>query len=241
MAPITAVQFCLNGLLQQAFRSLNPGNSNNDNERALSEKEILSASFGAGALSALFYGPVDLVTIQQQKLHSAPIATVRTLMKEYGTLSLFRGLGATIVREGIYTAGYLGLSPVIAHHLMEKKQNPSESESLLDDEYCYPMFGNRPFLACIVGACMAGSLSAILTHPADTAKTCVQSDMTKQKWPNARIALLKMWTGEVEGGTGRMWKGLGPRIMRLSGASYVCISFQEMAMNLKTEWSEVKF
>ena len=175
---------------------------------------------------------MDLITIQQQKLHATPLATVRILMDTYGPLSLFRGLGPTIVREAVYTAGYLGLSPVIAHHLMEKRRM---AESISDEEYRYPTFGHNPFLARIVGACIAGTLSAIATNPVDTAKTCVQSDMMKKEWPSARLALLKMWRGEVEGGLGRVWKGLGPRTMRLCGAFFVCISFQEMAVDWKTE------
>eukprot|EP01082_Thalassiosira_pseudonana_P009294 g8213.t1 g8213 contig29:16378-17262(+) len=229
VAPITAVQFLLNGIFQQFIVS--SFRSSNNRERTLSDLETLSAAFAAGALSGVCYGPVDLVTIQQQKLRASPLATVQMLVKDYGARSLFRGLSPTIVRESLYTAGYLGLSPVIAHKLMQK----STSSKIDRDEYQFPLFGNNPFLARIVGACIAGTFAAIATNPADCCKTLVQSDMTGETFPNARVAFLNMWRGQVAGGIRRVWRGLGPRTVRLSGAFFVCISFQEIAIDWKTK------
>mmetsp|Transcript_30817 Transcript_30817/g.64945 ORF Transcript_30817/g.64945 Transcript_30817/m.64945 type:complete len:152 (-) Transcript_30817:140-595(-) len=146
-------------------------------------------------------------------------------MDTYGSFSLFRGLGPTTAREAVYTGGYLGISPVIAHHLVEKTP-----EGIDDDGHRHPIFGNNPFLARIAGARIGGSFAAIASHPDECAKTFVQSDMTTYKWPNTRVAVFR---GEVEGGMGKMWNGLGPRIARLSGAAFVCI-FQELAMEWKT-------
>jgi len=58
VALITAVQFCLNGLLQQCIRAINSASSDIDVVHPLTNAETISAALGAGALSALFYSPV---------------------------------------------------------------------------------------------------------------------------------------------------------------------------------------
>ncbi|KAL3791900.1 hypothetical protein HJC23_010760 [Cyclotella cryptica] len=226
VAPITAIQFCLNGFFQQVILSTKLNQCTQ-----LSDTESLITALGAGALTSFLIGPVDLITIQQQKLHATPFRTLQYLVKNYGTMSLFRGIGPTMVREAMYTAGYLGVSPVITHHLMQKNAKSSSHEN----EYQYPFFGSSPLLARMAGASIAGTLAAIITNPADCTKTCVQSDMTGDIYPTARKTLLKMWKGELEGGIWRIWNGLGPRIVRFNGAFFICLSFQEIAIDWKTK------
>ena len=193
---------------------------------ALSDKESLASALGAGVLTSFLIGPVDLITIQQQKLRASPFRTIHHLVKTYGTISLFRGIGPTMLREAMYTSGYLGLSPVITHHLMQKNATNSE--------YKYPQFGRNPLLARMTGASIAGTLAAVITNPADCIKTCVQSDMTGEMYPNARATLYKMYKGEIEGGLSRTWNGLGPRIVRFNIAFFIFLSFQEIAI---FDWS----
>lgn len=217
IAPITALQFCFNGFFHQIILSSRPNQCT-----PLSDAESLISALGAGVLTSLMVGPVDLITIQQQKLRTTPFRTVYHLVGNYGVTSLFRGIGPTMMREAMYTSGYLGLSPVITHHLM--KRNPTTSE------YKYPVFGSNPLLARMSGASIAGTLAAIITNPADCIKTCVQSDMAGDIYPNARETLYKMYNGEIDGGMQRIWNGLGPRIVRFNVAFFIFHSFQELAM-----------
>ena len=217
IAPITALQFCFNGLFHQIILSSRPNQS-----APLSDKESLASALGAGMLTSFLMGPVDLITIQQQKLRATPFRTMHHLVGNYGTMSLFRGIGPTMMREAMYTAGYLGLSPVITHHLMQK--------NTLNSEHKYPLFGNNPLIARMTGASIAGTLAAIITNPADCIKTCVQSDMSAEIYPNARSTLYKMYKGDIEGGINRIWNGLGPRIVRFNVAFFIFHSFQEMAV-----------
>lgn len=208
VAPITAIQMMVNGFLGKvALRG---------DVRELTDQEKIVTAFGAGAISALVYSPVDLVTIQQQKLAKNPLATLKHLVNNHGVSSLLRGFSACAVRESIYTAGYLGLAPVATSALCEK----------------VAFFQDKPFAAGFTGACFAGTLAALLTHPADTAKTCVQSDMMGTQWASARAVVPKLI---AEGGIGSLYKGGLARTVRLCGAFFICMTLREYAIDVKTE------
>ena len=185
----------------------------NGEKRKLSDKETIQTAAGAGAISALVYSPVDLTTIQQQKLSKNPFQTVSFLAKEYGVQSLFRGFSACAVREAIYTAGYLGLAPVITSHL-----------STTD------YFKDSPLLASISGACAAGTIAAILTHPVDTVKTIIQADVAATQYSNARSTMITLYN---EQGIQSMFRGAIPRTVRVCGAFFICMSLNEMAIRWK--------
>lgn len=211
VAPITALQFMCNGMLQKLILQ-------SSNRSSLTEAEMMTTAAGAGAMSALAYGPVDLITIQQQKLNiNSPLKTMKTLMAQHGGFAtIYRGFWSCAAREAVYAAGYLGLAPIISHKLIHD----------------YQVFdSSSPLTASIVGACMAGTLAAVLTHPIDTAKTCVQSDMTAKVWPTARQAIPKLL---ASGGIASLYRGMVPRTVRLCGAFFICIMVRDLAVEYKT-------
>lgn len=219
VAPVTAMQFAVNGMLQKVMRAVRPGNDPaTASVRTLTDGEMLATAAGAGAISALAYTPVDLLTIQQQKLEKSVLDTGRYIWTNYGGIQgLYRGLGACVVREAIYTAGYLGLAPVLSVRLSKE----------------VPALSDKPFAAGLLGACTAGIIAAILTHPADTTKTCVQSDMEGKIWPSARAATSKLM---AEGGISSLFtKGMVPRTFRVCGAFFVCMTLQDIAIGYKTK------
>ena len=110
VAPLTGMQMFFNGALEKMVTS---------GQRNATEWEAITCALGAGALSASLYAPVEMTTIQQQKLGKGPIDTIKHLTRTYGVTSLWRGLAPTAAREGIYTAGYLGIAPVITAKLMK--------------------------------------------------------------------------------------------------------------------------
>jgi len=205
VAPITAIQFMVNGMLGSTLLK--------GENRKLSDKETICTAAGAGIISSFLYSPVDLTTIQQQKLNKNPFQTITYLMKEYGTLSIFRGISSCAVREAIYTAGYLGLAPVITSHLT-------------NTDY----FKENRFLASVSGACAAGIIAATLTHPVDTAKTIMQADMSGTTWKNARSTTIILFN---EQGISSLYRGFIPRTIRICGAFFVCMSLNEMATRWK--------
>lgn len=214
VAPITAIQFMTNGLLQKMVLLMDSTNDNNE-QRALSDVETIATAATAGAVSALIYSPVDLMTIQQQKLSMNPIQTVRHILSNYGIRGLYRGFASCAVRESIYTAGYLGFSPVLLSHLMTKTD-------LFQDG----------LTAKIIGSCVAGATAAIITHPVDTAKTVIQADIGAKEWKTARHAAKVLYT---ERGWNSLFVGVIPRTIRLCGAFFICTIIREMAIDTKTE------
>jgi hypothetical protein len=212
VAPITALQFMANGMLQKIVLA--------SSSRSLTDPEMMMTAAGAGAISSLVYSPVDLITIQQQKLEMNLWNASKTLVHNYGFAGMYRGLVSCAAREAVYTAGYLGLAPIITSHLMEGDQST---------------FQGRPLLASIAGACIAGTVAAVLTHPIDTAKTCVQSDMEGSIWPSARRAIQNLVR---EGGIASLYRGIIPRTARLCGAFFVCLMVRDAAITFKTRNSE---
>lgn len=206
VAPITAIQMLVNGFIgDMVLRGEN---------RELFPLEKIGVAATAGAISAIVYNPVDLTTIQQQKLVMRPVATVQHLVRTYGVKCLFRGFSSMAARESIYTAGYLGCSQVFTQQIKKS----------------IPFFHEKPFAASLLGACTAGTLAALLTHPIDTAKTCVQSDMLGTKFCTARKTIPRLVS---EGGIQALYKGGLARTARLCGAFFIVMSLQEFALSVK--------
>jgi solute carrier family 25 2-oxodicarboxylate transporter 21 len=218
VAPITAIQFMANGILQKLVLG-------SSSSRSLTDAEMMATAAGAGAFSALVYSPVDLITIQQQKMDLNPWRTLKSVMGNYGVSGLYRGFLSCACREAVYTAGYLGLAPVITSRLL-MEDNSSNDNSFLRE---------RPLAASIIAACTAGTIAAILTHPIDTAKTCVQSDMSATIWPTARDATSKLMQ---KGGIASLYRGMIPRTVRLCGAFFVCLMVRDFAIDFKTRRSD---
>jgi 3-hydroxy-3-methylglutaryl CoA synthase len=76
VAPITALQFMVNGMLQKIILA--------SSSRSLTDPEMMMTAAGAGAISSLVYSPVDLITIQQQKLEMSLWNASKMLVQNYG-------------------------------------------------------------------------------------------------------------------------------------------------------------
>mmetsp|Transcript_60299 Transcript_60299/g.73881 ORF Transcript_60299/g.73881 Transcript_60299/m.73881 type:complete len:251 (-) Transcript_60299:34-786(-) len=210
LSPITAVQCYANSLFINAIYTFKGSN------HKLTDIQMLSCSAAAGCVSALIYGPVDLMVIQQQKFQASLSATFNIIREKYGAMRIYRGVTSTMVRESIYTMGYLGVAPVV-----QKRLNNTN-----------PWFLDNPIRASVLSAMIGGTFAAILTHPVDTAKTCVQSDLVGDKYPTAR------WTGVhlyKNGGLPVLFKGVVPRTLRLCGACFVISQVREVLTKFK-EW-----
>jgi len=207
LAPITAMQMAANGAIERVVTQ---------GKRDMSDAEKIGVAMGAGSVSALLYGPVDLIVIQQQKLGLGAGGTVSHLVSTYGPLSLWRGFMSTVVREAIYTAGYLGLTP-IAKDFLQKS---------------HPVFEKSELTASIVGSCIGGTVAAVLTHPVDTAKTCVQGDMSAATYKSARQAMGLVYE---KGGVGALYSGGLARTARLCGAFFIINNIREAFVQYKSK------
>lgn len=215
VAPMTALQLVVHGLLLSIMMS------GDDKIRGPTTKETLLSAAGAGFVSATIYSPVDLITIQQQKLkHAHPMQTLQFVFKKCHNQSksvlcgLYRGYAACAIRGSIYTTGYLGLAPIFTSRLR------TDSSS--------PFYGTH--LATAAGACISGILSAVVSHPFDTAKTCLQSEIVGQRYQSTLQTILLRFR---IGGLTSLYKGLAPRLIRNCGAFFVVNSVRELAIHLK--------
>ena len=202
------MQVAVNGAIERAVTG---------GVRDILDHERIGVAMAAGGISSLLYSPVDLVVIQQQKLGlNSPMATISAIVSGHGPAGIMRGFSACVVREAIYTAGYLGLAPIAKDYLVKN----------------HDYFRANELSASIVGSCIGGTVAAVLTHPVDTAKTCAQSDMAGTTYPNARTALAKVYN---EGGIRALYGGGMARTARLCGAFFIINNIREAAINFKTE------
>jgi len=211
LSPITAVQCYANTIFQNLIRF-------NDRHRALNDSEQMVCSAAAGSVSALIYCPVDLLVIQQQKMKASLSHALNQIRKQYGTLRVYRGFFATIGRESIYTMGYLGIAPTVNQHL---------SKSTFQNSY----FKHHPVTCYLVASMCGGTIAALVTHPIDTAKTCVQSDLVKDKYPTALYTIKHLYK---KGGISVLFKGVIPRTLRLCGACFVISQVREAMIRFKS-------
>lgn len=211
LGPITAVQVAVNGAIERVVTG---------GDRDPTDPERVGVAMAAGAVSSVLYSPVDLVVIQQQKLGlDSPGATISAIVKEHGASGMMRGFWSCVVREAIYTAGYLGLAPIAKDYLTGNV------------EY----FKSNDLAASIVGSSIGGTVAAVLTHPVDTSKTCAQSDIAGVKYPNARTALGMVYK---DGGIGALYGGGLARTARLCGAFFIINNIREAAIDWKTARAE---
>lgn len=156
MAILTGLQFPLTG----AVRSLMTGGK----VREMSAAEQVASGFVGGALSGVACAPMELVLIQQQRFGMSLIATPTAVVEATGAMGLFRGLVTSCGREGVFTAGYMGLGPSLAQELRARNPDMSESMSKLG------------------GSLGGGIIAGTLSHPMDTIKTCMQGDVKGEKY-----------------------------------------------------------
>lgn len=116
---------------------------------------LLAATI-AGVFSAVIDCPAEGIMIQQQKTGRSFRETVSTINKSYGKSAFFRGIVPTMVREGAFTAAYLGVVPLLKAKLKEKEI--------------------KEWQALIFAGTVAGTLAAVISHPFDTNKTQRQGD-----------------------------------------------------------------
>jgi|Transcript_29672 hypothetical protein len=207
VAPITAFQMFLNGIFEKHVFGAT-------DTKPLSDIGKLGAACMAGACSSILYSPVDLTMLHQQKRLLGPLQTLQWIYTTHGPNTLWRGLIATAVREGLYTAGYLGLAPVFASRL---SQLPGREESHLSNT--------------LVGSMGAGVIAALLTHPSDTAKTVYQADIEGVKYTSATGSLPRLYE---EGGISAFFRGCIPRTVRVCGAFFIVASMREGLIQYKT-------
>lgn len=146
MIPITALQVALNCFFQQCFLR---------NKNELTSTERLNTAFAAGVGSAFVSCPTEMImTHQKTSFYSAGMG----LVKQAGLSSLYRGLPITMLREGMFTTFFLGVTPIMKSNI---------------GTYC-----SNDLAASIFAGILAGIGATLASQGADTVKTIQQSAPT---------------------------------------------------------------
>ena len=179
MGPTTAFQTATNAALE----SVMPGKK---------ASTMLSRAFLAGVASALLCAPIELVILDQQKNNRNMLETMRGLIKEAGWRVLTRGWLATALREGPWSVAYLVGFPIAQEAIKNQIDNPLAAN-----------------IGAYVGAgALTGSAVALVTHPVDTIKTCMQTDYQGTAIKNMRGAIHNIYaTRGIRG----FFSGVAPR------------------------------
>eukprot|EP00850_Spirogloea_muscicola_P004710 SM000020S06060 [mRNA] locus=s20:857126:859039:+ [translate_table: standard] len=191
MMPINAVQFGVNGYLEQQLESYG---MLNDLGRA-------GVAGVAGAVSVAVTCPAELVMIQQQKLGGTLLGQARDVMSRNRLASFYRGV-PNIARDSVYTTAYLGVNPILRCRLQAG----------------WPALSERPFLAMISSSLISGVAAAVITQPFDTIKTRMQSNLELPEMKSMFKTGIAMWH---EGGFRGLWSGLLPRAQRIACAVFI--------------------
>ena len=197
MGIATGLQFPLTGAVTNLIKR--------GEKRPLGGVERVMAGLVGGMLSALACSPMELIMIQQQRLGTSLLETPKAVIQARGVTGLWRGTTMTSGREGLYTAGYLGIGPV----LTEKLQHD---------------YGFSVGAAKIGGAITAGVFAASASHPMDTIKTCMQGDIKGEKYTSVMDTAKTLW---AEGGAKRFINGWSFRTGRMIVAVFILAETQQ--------------
>ena len=116
------------------------------------------AASAAGITSAIVVCPAEGIMIQQQRTGKGFWETAMHVHASYGASGFYRAIVPTAIREGVFTAAYLGAAPI-----MKEKMHS---------------LGVNEWVAQITAGTVAGTIAAGISHPFDTFKTQKQGDFS---------------------------------------------------------------
>uniref|UniRef100_A0A1I7TZJ0 Mitochondrial 2-oxodicarboxylate carrier n=1 Tax=Caenorhabditis tropicalis TaxID=1561998 RepID=A0A1I7TZJ0_9PELO len=184
------------------------------------------AGLFSGLTEAIVICPFEVVKVRLQadrkssvKEQRSTAAMAREIYKTegFGTSGLYRGLGATLGRHGVWNMVYFGLYHSCKEIIPDAKQNPTSN-----------------LLGRIGLGFTAGSLASIFNIPFDVAKSRIQGpqpDPLSRKYSGTMQTIALVYKEE---GFGALYKGLLPKVMRLGpGGAVMLIVYDEVYAWLK--------
>eukprot|EP01083_Nonionella_stella_P169630 575652_1 len=154
LSSLTAIQFFGTATISNIILH----NKSNDAHlnMSLTTNEMLFSCLGGGMLSGIVCSPSELIMIQQQRYGGSLLKNVSIILHTNPKL-LTRGMLPSLCREGIFTMGYLGITPLL-------------------ERYSY----NNSVISKFGCAMISGIFATVLSNPFDTIKTCMQGDLDKR-------------------------------------------------------------
>ena len=206
MGPIIATQFGVNNAIEGLVRPLRPNGK-------LTNADTIGMAMMAGMSSSFVGCPAEYLMIAQQRTGMSMIDALKTNVSNLGAKTVFRGLGATMSRESIYAASYMGGVPIL-------REEFNQIAAIRD----------VPGAAFLASGIIAGTLATVLTHPSDTIKTRQQAFPDLKTHPQYRTIMSTARYVVGEGGVGALFAGLMPRAFRIIGAMFIFNEVKTRAM-----------
>jgi len=188
---VTVWQFAANGFIKKMITG--------GKQREFTAAEEIGAALGAGMSSAFICSPLELIMVQQQRKGASLASTIGSITNS-GLINWGRGLWMTAMREGVYTAGYLGVTPVIRSEVSSR----------------FPTWNEE--LCRIIASICGGAISCYLSHPTDTIKTCLQGDVERKRFTNHASTASALYK---EGGIAAFYRGAPWRLFRQIGGMFL--------------------
>ena len=161
-------------------------------DRPLGNGEKIASGVGAGVISSIVAGPMELVMIQQQVKGGGLLSTAGDMVSR-GPSTIWRGTTAMMAREGFYCGAFLGIIPVVREEVQKQFPDLSADQARLGATF------------------LAGPICSMASHPPDTMKTCLQGDVEGVKFKGYGDTVR---TIVKERGLPAMWAGAPWRIFR---------------------------
>lgn len=185
------------------------------------------AGLTAGVVEAIAVNPFEVVKVAQQadfsKMKEAPgtwAVTRKILEKDgFGSKGLYRGVTATIGRNGVFNMIYFGF-----YHSVKNIVPP------FDDHV-------KEFLRKVVIGFTSGTLACFLNTPFDVVKSRIQGPQPQPGVIKYRSTLRSIAIVYREEGFRALYKGLVPKVMRLGPGGAIMMLVFEYAY----EYLHVKF
>ncbi|CAO3577155.1 unnamed protein product [Absidia cylindrospora] len=218
ITPIFAVSFFSYDLGKKIVTGLRSDKT----ERPLSLAEITAAGAFSAVPTTLFMAPSERIKVLMQiqgqggeQKYKGPLDVVRQLYKEGGVRSIFRGTGATLLRDSPGSAAYF-----LAYELIKKGLTPE---------------GTKPDQLSLGSVIFAGGMAGVamwsIAIPPDVIKSRLQS-APAGTYSGMMDCLRK--TIKVDGPRA-LFKGFGPAVLRAfpaNAATFVGVEYSLKAMNM---------
>ncbi|XP_039293264.1 mitochondrial 2-oxodicarboxylate carrier isoform X2 [Nilaparvata lugens] len=183
------------------------------------------AGFFAGVTEAIFVNPFEVVKVTMQTNHQKAVIAPSTFQvckqivntNGLGGRGLYRGLTATVLRNGVFNSVYFGFFYTITEYL-PKLEDPVHE------------FMKRVSLGFTAG--VFGSLANI---PFDVAKSRIQGPQPAKGEIKYKSCFKTMHIIYTEEGFRALYKGLVPKVMRLGPGGAILLICYEQVKEFLTE------
>ncbi|KAI9318704.1 mitochondrial carrier domain-containing protein [Dichotomocladium elegans] len=219
ITPIFAVSFWSYDLGKKLAYGLR---SNKDDTSPLTLAEVTFAGTFSAVPTTLFMAPSERVKVLMQiqgqggeAKYKGPLDVVRQLYKEGGLRSIFRGTGATLLRDAPGSAAYF-----VAYELTKKALTPAGSKP-----------EDLSFGAVLFAGGMAGVAMWTIAIPPDVLKSRLQSAPA-----GTYSGLLDCLRKTIKAdGPSALFRGLGPAMLRAfpaNAATFLGVEYSRKIMDM---------